>query len=195
MGSSSFLKSIKYEFHGPEGTGDISAIKTVRWVRGFRMIDLFAGIGGVRLGFEAVGGRCVFSSEWDSKAQDTYQANFGERPAGDIAKMPPEEIPDHDILLAGFPCQPFSIIGDRKGFTDTRGTLFFNIEEILRTKRPPAALLENVKQFKTHDCGRTFATVVEHLNELGYCTRTAAVDAGDVSPYKSSGDTKGNGPN
>jgi len=177
MSSSSVLKSIKYEFHGPEGTGYLSAIEAVRWARGFRMIDLFAGIGGVRLGFEAVGGRCVFSSEWDSKAQDTYQANFGERPAGDIAKIPPQEIPDHDILLAGFPCQPFSIIGDRKGFTDTRGTLFFNIEEILRAKRPPAALLENVKQFKTHDCGRTFATVVERLNELGYFVYTAVLNA------------------
>ncbi len=175
--NSTFLKSIKYEAHGPEGAGDLSAIKAVQWTRGFRIIDLFAGIGGIRLGFEAVGGRCVFSSEWDSKAQDTYEANFGERPAGDITRISPEEIPDHDILLAGFPCQPFSIIGDRKGFTDTRGTLFFNIEEILRVKRPAAALLENVKQFKTHDNGRTFAAVVQRLNELGYFVHTGVLNA------------------
>lgn len=175
--SNSFLQSIKYEFHGPEGDGDLSVIKAVPWSRGFRTIDLFAGIGGIRLGFEAVGGKCVFSSEWDSKAQDTYEANFGDRPAGDITKIPPEEIPDHDVLLAGFPCQPFSIIGDRKGFTDTRGTLFFNIEEILRAKRPAAALLENVKQFKTHDGGRTFATVVSRLNGLGYFVHTAILNA------------------
>ncbi len=173
----SFLQSIKYEFHGPEGNGDLSAIKAVPWARGFRTIDLFAGIGGIRLGFEAVGGKCVFSSEWDSKAQDTYEANFGDRPAGDITQISPGDIPDHDVLLAGFPCQPFSIIGDRKGFTDTRGTLFFNIEEILRAKRPAAALLENVKQFKTHDGGRTFATVVERLNGLGYFVHTAILNA------------------
>jgi DNA (cytosine-5)-methyltransferase 1 len=171
------MKSIKYEFHGPDGAGDLPAIKAVPWARGFRVIDLFAGIGGIRLGFEAVGGRAVFSSEWDPKAQDTYEANFGDRPAGDITKIRPEDIPDHHILLAGFPCQPFSIIGGRKGFGDTRGTLFFNIEEILRAKRPPAVLLENVKQFKTHDNGRTFATVVERLNELGYFVHTAILNA------------------
>ena len=177
MTTSSFCKSTKYEFHGPEGDGDLPAIKAVRWARGFRTIDLFAGIGGIRLGFEALGGRGVFSCEWDSKAQDTYEANFGDRPAGDITKVPPEDIPDHDILLAGFPCQPFSIIGSQKGFGDTRGTLFFNIEEILRAKRPPAVLLENVKQFKTHDGGRTFATAVERLNELGYFVHTAILNA------------------
>jgi len=173
----SFLKSIKYEFHGPDGVGDPSAIKTVRWSRGFRVIDLFAGIGGIRLGFESVKGRCVFSSEWDQDAQDTYEANFGDRPFGDITKIRPEDIPDHDVLLAGFPCQPFSIIGNGKGFSDTRGTLFFNIEEILRAKRPAAIMLENVKQFKTHDHGRTFATVVERLTELGYFTHTAVLNA------------------
>lgn len=177
MPADAFLKSIKYEFHGPDGSGDIDAIKDVRWSRGFRVVDLFAGIGGIRLGFEAVGGRGVFASEWDTEAQDTYEGNFGDRPFGDITKIAPEDIPDHDILLGGFPCQPFSIIGDRKGFSDTRGTLFFSIEEILRAKQPPAILLENVKQFKTHDEGKTFATVIERLKELGYFTYTGILNA------------------
>ncbi|MGF1487748.1 MAG: DNA cytosine methyltransferase [Prochloraceae cyanobacterium] len=134
----------------------------------FRFIDLFAGIGGMRLAFENVGGECVFSSEWDIYAQNTYEANFGERPQGDITKIKPETIPDHDILLAGFPCQAFSICGDRKGFLDTRGTLFFNIEEILKIKQPLAFLLENVKNLKSHDRQRTFKTIIKHLENLGY---------------------------
>ncbi|MCC6127333.1 MAG: DNA (cytosine-5-)-methyltransferase [Pirellulales bacterium] len=177
----SFLKSIKYERHGPECDidADFGEIEKVKWDKGFRIIDLFAGIGGIRLGFESVGGRSVFSSEWDEEAKDTYEANFGDRPAGDITKVSPGEIPDHDILLAGFPCQPFSIIGSQKGFADTRGTLFFNIEEILKAKRPPVIFLENVKQFKTHDSGRTYATVVNRLTELGYHTHTAILNALD----------------
>ncbi len=135
---------------------------------GFTFIDLFAGIGGIRLGFEAQGGKCVFSSEWDSFAQDTYEANFNERPYGDITKIPPNKIPDHDILLAGFPCQAFSICGDQKGFLDTRGTLFFNIEQILKEKKPYAFMLENVKNLKSHDQGRTFTTIINHLKALGY---------------------------
>ncbi len=134
----------------------------------FKFIDLFAGIGGIRLGFESVGGKCVFSSEWDKFAQDTYEANFNEKPYGDITKIDPKSIPDHDILLGGFPCQAFSICGDRKGFLDTRGTLFFNIEEILKIKKPYAFMLENVKNLKSHDGGRTFKTIIEHLENLGY---------------------------
>jgi DNA (cytosine-5)-methyltransferase 1 len=134
----------------------------------FRFIDLFAGIGGIRLGFESVGGECVFSSEWDKYAQDTYEANFGERPEGDITVIKPEIIPEHDILLAGFPCQAFSICGDQQGFLDTRGTLFFNIEEILKIKKPYAFLLENVKNLKSHDQGQTFKTIISHLENLGY---------------------------
>lgn len=179
MHTDKFLRKIKYECHGPESEGDITAVKSVRWHSGFRTIDLFAGIGGIRLGFEKVGGRAVFSSEWDTDAQDTYEANFGDRPAGDITTIAPKEIPDHDILLAGFPCQPFSIIGERKGFTDTRGTLFFNIEQILKEKQPAAILLENVKQFKTHDKGRTFQTVIQRLTHLGYFTHTAILNALD----------------
>ncbi|WP_265262500.1 DNA cytosine methyltransferase [Spirulina subsalsa] len=131
-------------------------------------IDLFAGIGGMRLGFEYHSAQCVFSSEWDAFAQQTYQANFGEIPQGDITQIRPEDIPNHDILLAGFPCQAFSICGDQKGFFDTRGTLFFNIEEILKVKQPAAFLLENVKNLKSHDQGRTFKTILDHLKNLGY---------------------------
>jgi len=101
----------------------------------FKFIDLFAGIGGIRLGFQSQGGECVFSSEWDKHAQDTYEANFGEQPDGDITEIEPSDIPNHDILLGGFPCQAFSICGEQKGFSDTRGTLFFNIEQILKIKK------------------------------------------------------------
>lgn len=133
-----------------------------------RIIDLFAGIGGIRLGFEAHGCVTVFSSEWDIIAQDVYEANFGEKPFGDINNISPHDIPEHDILLAGFPCQPFSIAGKGLGFEDTRGTLFFNIEAILKAKRPRAFLLENVKQLKTHDNGRTFEIIIDKLTNLGY---------------------------
>jgi DNA (cytosine-5)-methyltransferase 1 len=137
-------------------------------MKNFRFIDLFAGMGGIRLGFESVGGRCVFSSEWDSFAQDTYEANFKERPHGDITQINPKEIPEHDILLGGFPCQAFSICGGQKGFTDIRGTLFFNIEEILRIKKPYAFMLENVKNLKSHDKGKTFKIIIKNLENLGY---------------------------
>jgi DNA (cytosine-5)-methyltransferase 1 len=131
-------------------------------------IDLFAGIGGIRLAFQRAGARCVFSSEWDPACQDTYEANFGERPVGDICDVPVEDIPDHDILTAGFPCQPFSIIGEGKGFADTRGTLFFEVERILKAKRPRALLLENVRQLVSHDSGRTFTVILQRLEALGY---------------------------
>jgi len=144
-----------------------------------KFIDLFAGIGGIRLGFESVGWKCVFSSEWDKYAAQTYEANFGERPAGDITQIPPETIPDHDILLGGFPCQPFSIIGDMLGFTDTRGTLFFNIEEILRVKEPKAFMLENVRNLTAHDGGRTFKTIVAHLEALDYHVHHKVLNALD----------------
>lgn len=131
-------------------------------------IDLFAGIGGIRLAFESAGAECVFSSEWDKAAQETYAANFGERPAGDITKIPTDEIPNHDILTGGFPCQAFSIIGDRKGFADTRGTMFFEIERILIAKQPHAFLLENVRNLTSHDGGRTFQIILDKLHALGY---------------------------
>jgi len=134
----------------------------------YKTIDLFAGIGGIRLGFEAYGCENVFTSEWDKAAQTMYEANFGEKPFGDINEIKPQDIPDHDILLAGFPCQPFSIAGKGLGFADTRGTLFFNIEAILEAKKPQAFLLENVKRLTTHDNGLTFATILDKLRGLGY---------------------------
>jgi DNA (cytosine-5)-methyltransferase 1 len=143
----------------------------------FTFIDLFAGIGGIRLPFEELGGKCVFSSEWDEAAQKTYQANFGERPLGDITTIAPCLIPKHDILLAGFPCQAFSIIGKMAGFNEARGTLFYNIEMILQEKRPQAFLLENVKQLRTHDKGKTFKIIVEHLQNLGYHIYTEVLNA------------------
>lgn len=146
-----------------------------------RTIDLFAGIGGIRLGFEVWGCENVFTSEYDRDAQKMYAANFGEIPAGDITQIKPEDIPDHDILLAGFPCQPFSVIGSRQGFTDTRGTLFFNIEEILKTKQPYAFLLENVKQLYTHDRGRTLAVILDKLKTLGYFVHHTILNALDFN--------------
>lgn len=134
----------------------------------YKTIDLFAGIGGIRLGFETYGCENVFSSEWDKPAQTMYEANFGERPFGDINEIAPQDIPDHDILLAGFPCQPFSIAGKGLGFADTRGTLFFNIEAILEAKKPQAFLLENVKRLTTHDNGQTFKVIIDKLEGLGY---------------------------
>lgn len=136
-----------------------------------KIIDLFAGIGGIRLGVEQAFGSvdCVFTSEIDKHAVTTYKANFKDGHIfGDIKQVDENDIPDHDILLAGFPCQPFSQAGLKKGFTDTRGTLFFDIERILLAKQPKAFLLENVKQLKGHDKGRTFQTIIDHLNKAGY---------------------------
>lgn len=145
----------------------------------FKIIDLFAGIGGIRLGFETYGCKTVFSSEWDNAAQDMYEINFGERPFGDINEINPNEIPDHDILLAGFPCQPFSIAGKGLGFADTRGTLFFNIESILEKKRPQSFLLENVKRLTSHDNGQTLGVILEKLNALGYTVYHRVLNALD----------------
>ncbi len=125
----------------------------------FRFIDLFAGVGGIRLPFQELGGKCVFTSEWDKFAQKTYLANYGEIPNGDITGISAKDIPDHDLLLGGFPCQAFSQAGLKKGFSDTRGTMFFEIQRILAEKRPKAFLLENVKQLKGHDKGRTLKTI------------------------------------
>ncbi len=144
-----------------------------------KVIDLFAGIGGIRLGFEAHGCQCVFTSEWDSDAQRMYEANYGYMPQGDITEIAPADVPDHDILLGGFPCQPFSIIGKSLGFADTRGTLFFNIEEILRVKQPYAFMLENVKQLKSHDKGRTIGVIKEKLENLGYHVHMKVLNALD----------------
>lgn len=135
----------------------------------FKFIDLFAGIGGTRMGFERVGGQCVFSSEWDSFCQKTYQANFGEMPYGDITKIKESEIPDFDVLVAGFPCQPFSSIGKRQGFLHTtQGTLFYDILRIIENKKNKAFLLENVPGLATHDNGNTFEVILKSLENAGY---------------------------
>ena len=135
----------------------------------FRFIDLFAGIGGMRLGFEAAGGKCVFTSEWDKDAQKTYIANFNHEPNGDITKIDANEIPDFDILLAGFPCQPFSTIGLRQGFKHaTQGTLFYDVLRIIEQKRPKSFLLENVQGLVNHDSGNTFRVIQESLRRIGY---------------------------
>ena len=155
-------------------------------------IDLFAGIGGTRIAFEEAGCTCVFSSEWDKFAQMTYEANFGERPHGDIRPVTSDEIPDHDILVAGFPCQPFSISGVSKktslhrphGFEDpTQGTLFFEIKRILRDTRPRAFLLENVKNLTRHDGKRTYTVIMNALrDELGYEVWDRVIDADSYVP-------------
>ena len=143
----------------------------------FKFIDLFSGIGGMRLGFEAAGGKCVYSSEWDEYCKKTYEANFGSRPDGDITKVDAKQIPDHDILVGGFPCQPFSIagvskknsLGRKTGFEDeTQGTLFFDVCRILKEKKPPAFVLENVKNIKSHDHGNTWRVILESLEDLNY---------------------------
>ena len=136
----------------------------------FTFIDLFAGIGGFRIAMQNLGGKCVFSSEIDKYAQITYQVNFGEKPAGDITKIDEHDIPEHDILCAGFPCQAFSIAGKRKGFKDeTRGTLFFDIARIIEAKKPKAFFLENVKGLKSHDKGRTLKIILKVLrDDLNY---------------------------
>jgi DNA (cytosine-5)-methyltransferase 1 len=148
-----------------------------------RYIDLFCGIGGFRVAAEQVTkefrlqSSCVFSSDIDEDAKTSYAANFGHIPTGDITKVAGNEVPDHDLLLGGFPCQAFSIIGERKGFEDTRGTLFFDVARILDSKRPKAFVLENVKQLSTHDGGRTLARILHTLDELGYHTDYKVLNA------------------
>lgn len=151
----------------------------------FKFIDLFAGIGGIRLAYQNNGGKCVFSSEWDKFSKQTYEANFGEVPFGDITKISEKEIPDHDILLGGFPCQPFSIAGVSKkkslgrqhGFLDkTQGTLFFDIARIIEHKKPKAFMLENVKNLVSHDKKKTFKVITETLTELGYSLHYKVLD-------------------
>ena len=157
----------------------------------FTFIDLFAGIGGMRIAYENAGGKCVYSNEWNKYSQQTYFANFGECPDGDITKVDARIIPDHDILVAGFPCQPFSSAGVSKkqslgrptGFEDkTQGTLFFDVCRILKEKRPKAFMLENVKNLKSHDHGRTFTVIMEALEELNYQVFYEVLDGQNFVP-------------
>jgi DNA (cytosine-5)-methyltransferase 1 len=145
----------------------------------FTFIDLFAGIGGFHIAASENGGQCVFSSEIDMEATKTYKANFTLAPHGDITKIKTDNIPSHDLLCAGFPCQPFSIIGNRMGFDDMRGTLFFEIARILKDKKPPLIILENVKQLATHDNKKTINRIIESLGEIGYKTYWTVLNALD----------------
>jgi DNA (cytosine-5)-methyltransferase 1 len=160
-------------------TPNLFSGSTGKGMSDFKVIDLFAGVGGIRLGFEHFGGESVFSSEWDKFAQATYQANFGEIPYGDITQITPEEIPPFDVLLGGFPCQPFSQAGLKKGFADTRGTLFFDVARLVNHHRPQVVFLENVKRFKTHDKGNTFNVVKSVLEEMGYEVHAKVLNAKD----------------
>ncbi len=144
-----------------------------------KFIDLFSGLGGFRIAFENNGCKCVFSSDIDEKVREIYNLNFGEYPAGDISKISSEDIPDFDVLCAGFPCQPFSIAGLRKGFEDSRGTLFFEVARILKEKRPKAFILENVKGIVNHDNGNTLSVILNTLNELGYDAKYKVLNALD----------------
>lgn len=157
----------------------------------FTFIDLFAGIGGTRLAFTKAGGKCVFTSEWDKYCQQTYRENFKEQPAGDIIPIDKKSIPDHDVLVAGFPCQPFSIagvskknsLGRKHGFQDKKqGNLFFEIVKILKAKRPKAFLLENVKNLKSHDNGNTYRVIHDTLKSLGYHIFADVIDAAKYVP-------------
>lgn len=172
---------------------DFESMKRSPSTSTFTFIDLFAGIGGFRLALEGLGGECVFTSEWDKHAQATYRAWYGDEPEGDITKIDPDDIPTHDVLAAGFPCQPFSLAGVSKknslgrahGFRDqTQGTLFFHIAEILERKRPAIAILENVKNLKSHDKGRTYQTIMDTLAELGYVVFDRIIDGSAWVPQK-----------
>jgi len=145
----------------------------------FSFSDLFAGIGGFRIALESFGGKCVFSSEWDHYAALTYEHNFGEEPTGDITKIDEKDIPYHDVLCAGFPCQAFSISGKQGGFNDTRGTLFFDIARIAKYHKPKVLLLENVKHLVRHDNGKTLSTITRVLFDIGYEVFYEILDASD----------------
>lgn len=137
-------------------------------LKNYTFIDLFAGLGGFRLALESLGAKCVYSNEWDIEAQKIYAENFGEIPDGDITQVDEKTIPNHDILCAGFPCQAFSISGNQKGFEDSRGTLFFDVARIVKEKKPKVVFMENVKNFASHDNGKTLATIKLTMENLGY---------------------------
>lgn len=150
-----------------------------RLLEGYTFIDLFAGLGGFRISLESLGAKCVYSNEWDIPAQEVYAANFGDTPEGDITQVDEKTIPDHDILCAGFPCQAFSISGKQRGFEDSRGTLFFDVARIVKEKMPKVVFLENVKNFASHDDGRTLQVVKATMEELGYTFYQKVLNAVD----------------
>ena len=152
---------------------------TDKCLKGFTFIDLFAGIGGFHYALSSYGAECLYASEWDRSAQETYFENFGIMPSGDITKIAAEEIPPHDILCGGFPCQAFSVSGKRLGFEDTRGTLFFDIARIVKHNNPKVVFMENVKNLVQHDKGRTFKVVHNTMEELGYTMFSQVLNSGD----------------
>lgn len=148
-------------------------------LKGYTFIDLFAGLGGFRIALESLGAKCVYSNEWDEPVQKVYAQNFGDIPEGDITQVDETTIPVHDILCAGFPCQAFSISGKQRGFEDSRGTLFFNVAKIVKAKKPKIVFMENVKNFATHDGGRTLAIVQTTMENLGYTFNQKVLNAVD----------------
>lgn len=148
-------------------------------LEGYTFIDLFAGLGGFRISLESLGAKCVYSNEWDKHVQKVYEKNFGEIPEGDITKVDEKTIPNHDILCAGFPCQAFSISGNQRGFDDSRGTLFFDVARIVKEKKPKVVFMENVKNFATHDGGKTLEVVKGTMEELGYTFNQKVLSAVD----------------
>lgn len=150
-----------------------------RLLTGYTFIDLFAGLGGFRIALESLGAKCVYSNEWDASVQKVYAENFGDTPEGDITQVDENTIPDHDILCAGFPCQAFSISGKKRGFADSRGTLFFDVARIVKAKRPKVVFMENVKNFVTHDDGKTLEVVKGTMEELGYTFYQKVLNAVD----------------
>lgn len=154
-------------------------IEQLEFGMAFRFIDLFAGIGGFRIGLERLGGHCVFSSEIDKHAAATYERNFGHKPSGDITKIAASEVPDHDLLCGGFPCQPFSVSGKQLGFEDARGTLFFEVMRLVTAKRPKVVFLENVSNYVRHQGGKTLQRTVGMLEDAGYSTKWSVLNASD----------------
>ena len=150
-----------------------------KYLSGMTFIDLFAGLGGFRIALESLGARCVYSNEWDIPVQKVYASNFGDIPEGDITQVDEKNIPDHDILCAGFPCQAFSISGKQRGFEDSRGTLFFDVARIVREKQPKIVFMENVKNFAIHDHGQTLEVVKRTMEELGYTFYQKVLNAVD----------------
>ncbi|WP_370847278.1 DNA cytosine methyltransferase [Phascolarctobacterium faecium] len=150
-----------------------------QYLKGYTFIDLFAGLGGFRIALESLGAKCVYSNEWDEHVQKVYEDNFGDMPEGDITKVDENTIPSHDILCAGFPCQAFSISGKQRGFEDSRGTLFFDVSRIVKAKKPKIVFMENVKNFATHDDGRTLEVVKATMEELGYTFTQKVLNAVD----------------
>ncbi len=148
-------------------------------LKNYKFIDLFAGLGGFRLALESLGANCVYSSEIDSSVKEVYKINFNEMPDGDITKVNENEIPEHDILCAGFPCQAFSISGKKLGFNDARGTLFFDVARIVKAKKPKVVFLENVKNFSTHDNGKTLKVVKSTMEEIGYDFNYSVLNSAD----------------